>query len=219
MNDEPKRQAEAPATDSSIDELTAGITDLVSATLGVGAALAKTMAAASARATSRPLEPAESASPINRMVHYGFATATNMFGAVAGGAGELTNVVTLGRSATADATASSSPAQPASIPVAHCGSTLRIPLSIQNPSDSEMADMRFSCLEVTGAQVDAGDPLTPEAFAFQPDVLTVQPTDFEKLTVFIEIPEVAAPGNYQAKIGSGEGGFEITLRFDVLPPE
>ena len=103
------------------------------------------------------------------------------------------------------------------MPTVHCGSTLRIPLSVENPGQEPMAEMRFACLAVSGGEVSAGELLEAKAFRFEPELLSVAPRDFEKLTVYVDVPETAAPGLYEAKIGPSPGDFEIVLRLQVIP--
>jgi hypothetical protein len=163
---------------------------------------------------------------MNIMVHYSLAAMVNVMGAVADGLGEVRGAATGPRPAPdvgPDVGPNVAPppearaAQESSLPTVHCGATLRIPLSVENPNPEAMSEMRFACLEVSGGEVSLGQVLGPDDFRFEPELLSVAPRDFEKLTVYIDVPETAAPGLYEATIGPSPGDFEIVLRLNVIP--
>jgi hypothetical protein len=194
--------------------------------MGVGAALAKATAEATARGKQVPAPPAGSFNPMNIMVHYSLAAMVNVMGAMADGLGEVRGAATgpdVGPppanqpKAAPDAPTQPAAAQESNLPTVHCGATLRIPLSVENPNPEAMSDMRFACLKVSGGEVSAGQLLGPDDFRFEPELLSVAPRDFEKLTVYIDVPETAAPGSYEATIGPSPGDFEIVLRLNVIP--
>jgi hypothetical protein len=94
-----------------------------------------------------------------------------------------------------------------------------MPLSIENPGPEPMSDIEFRCLRMTGGQADEDKPfapLTSQALRFVPQLLTIAPRDFEKLTIYIDVPQETAPGRYQAIIGPEDGSFETTLNFEVI---
>jgi len=90
----------------------------------------------------------------------------------------------------------------ASLPVVQRGGTLRIPLSIENPANEPMQHLNFLCLEMRGGSPGQGVPLPVSAVRFQPESLTIEPRDFEKLTVFIDTGFDTLPGKYEAVLGS-----------------
>jgi hypothetical protein len=94
---------------------------------------------------------------------------------------------------------------------------LRIPLSIENPSAEPMAGLSFTCLEISGGDATSGLPLTRQDVRFEPASLSVAPRDFEKLTIFVDVPEGAATGLYRARIGLAAGGYETSFAFRVIP--
>lgn len=206
------------ATDANAERIMQGLTEMVTTTLGVGAALAK--AAAQATAGDDELAaPPERATPVDLIVHYGIATVTNVVGAV------MSGVSAVGERASppqevppAERAPSTAPAQPPR-PTIRPGSTLRMPLSIENPGPDPMEAMAFQCLALSPeGLLGAGEPLTPAAVRFDPPVLSVAPRDFEKLTVYIEAPEETAVGRYTAVIGLPDGAFEMAIPFDVAVP-
>jgi hypothetical protein len=190
--------------------------------MGVGAALAKATAEATARGKQVPAPPAGSFNPMNIMVHYSLAAMVNVMGAMADGLGEVRQATTgpgpapnVGPDVAPDGQPAA--AQESNLPTVHCGATLRIPLSVENPNPEAMSEMHFACLKVSGGEVSAGQLLGPDDFRFEPELLSVAPRDFEKLTVYIDVPETAAPGFYEATIGPSPGDFEIVLRLNVIP--
>ncbi len=235
---EPKTAAGSGTdTGTGTEALIQGMTGMVTAAMGVGAALAKATAEATARGKQVPAPPAGSFNPMNIMVHYSLAAIVNVMGAMADGIGEVRGAATesgfapnvapdvapdVGPDVGSDVPPPTQPPQAtaapdSSLPTVHCGATLRIPLSVENPGQEAMAEMRFACLEVSGGEVSAGQLLGPEVFRFEPELLSVAPRDFEKLTVYVDVPETAAPGTYEAKIGPSPGDFEIVLRLNVIP--
>jgi hypothetical protein len=194
-------------TSRTTDELVDGVSQVVTAALGVGAAMAKAVAEATAQ--GRPLPPpAQPDSPLTAMVHYGVATVTNVAGVVMKSVGGIRMDVKPRTGGPAPAAARS--------PRVHQGTTLRVPLSIENPSETPMLGVAYRCLELAGGDPDAGVPLGRDAVRFLPPVLDVQPRDFEKLTVYIDTAPHTAPGRYRARIGTGTGGAETALEFEVV---
>jgi len=218
QENEPQR----PSAGHETSYIIRGVSELVSMGLDVGAALAKATAKATAGEREVP-EPDSRQGSFDLLVHYGITTMTNVVGAVVAGVNEATTRATAGRPP-AESADSGSPASPlASIPRAlpsvRLGSTLRLPLSIENPGPETMDEMAFRCLAMSGGQPETGQLLTVDTVRFIPETLSVASRDFEKLTVFIDVPETAAQGRYTATIGLVGGQFESALQFDVLPPE
>lgn len=190
------------------ESVAAGVSEVVTAALGVGAAMFRTLAEATAM--GKPVAPAASGEgPFAELIHYGIETASN-----------VARVVIRGIPSTVrpSAGAPPSPGPGPAYPTVHAGSTLRIPLSIENPTETEMIQMAFICEDIAYAGPQIERTLTPKHIVFQPAVLSVAPHDFEKLTVFISTDKETPPGVYSAKILLPGGAFESTLRFEVLPP-
>lgn len=209
-----QKQEESPA---SIDPnaILAGVANVVNSALDVGAALARTVAQATAGSTRIP-EPAPNASAIDEVLHYGRVVVGNVIRVVLPGAGAAPEP---GQPASA-APRTPDTARATETPRVHAGATLRVPLSIENPSAEPMADMHFACLAMTrtpGSGAATGAPLGVDAVRFQPLPLSVGPRDFEKLTVFVDTRPGSAPGRYEMTIGLPGGGFQMAIPFEVMP--
>lgn len=194
--------------DSASEELLEGLTELFNASLGFGAALAR----AAARLTGGAPPPPKNDGPFDALMHYSITTVGNVLRV----AGSATGGVTTGRPA--PAAPGQAAAQGQATPTVTAGATLRMPLSIENPGVEPMIELRFGCLEMAGGTAGLGEPLDVGVVRFEPDVLTIAPRDFEKLTVFIDIPATTAPGGYRATIGLPDGGFQVQIPFEVKPP-
>jgi hypothetical protein len=167
--------------------------------------VAKTFAEATA--AGKPVPPgATGEGPFADIIHYGVQATSNVVSMV------IRGMPTTAPSAETPGAPSPAPAFPA----VHAGSTLRIPLSIENPTDVEMLAMTFSCRELIYEGNSAGTPLTAAAVVFEPVALTIAPHDFEKLTVFVATTEGTATGTYLATIVVEGGTFESSLRFEVV---
>lgn len=199
--------------------LSEGVSDLVNAAFGLGAALTRTLAQATAlgKPVQRPPEPS---SPVGEMVHYGVTTVTNVVGLVISAFGSAERG---GAAPAAEAKAGASRGPEATrpagehIPSVHQGNTLRVPLSLENPSAHTMEGLHFQCLQLTLEGEGEGTLLGPEAVRFEPAMLSIAPKDFEKLTVMIETRADTAPGRYAAVIGVQNGSLEIRVQFAVVP--
>ena len=181
------------------EDLSRSLASMMQAAMGIGAALARS--AAEATAQGQPVAPPlPETGPMAEFIHYGTAALGNIV-ALAGA----------GPSAPA-----ATPARPG--PVVRPGAGLRVPLSIENPGAEAMQDItpRLTRLEHGGQDVT---PLVPEgAVRFVPEQLSVAPRDFEKLTVFLAVPAAAPEGGYRAIIGLGEGFGEVAIDFSVRAP-
>lgn len=220
----PDNQAEDKPRNET-EPITQGVADVVNAVFGVGASLAKTVAEATA---NKPIPaPSPNAPPLNVITHYGLITVGNVFNVFAGGlrnratatAGSSAGAAQAGQSAAQEskATNNGTAGSAASLPVVQRGATLRIPLSIENPGNEPMQQMNFLCLAMRTSAAGAGVPLDVSAVRFQPDTLSIEPRDFEKLTVFIDTGFDTLPGRYEALLGLGSGNFEMSVQFEVLP--
>lgn len=207
------------------ESITQGVADVMNAFFDIGASLTKSVAQATAN--NKPVPgPAPAAAPLNVIIHYGLITVRNVFNIFAGG---ITNraATSPGDATTPSADTASSAPRPkttdnggftgaASLPVVRRGGTLRMPLSIENPGEEPMQQMRFLCLAMRGDTAAVGKQLDVSAVRFQPEVLSIEPRDFEKLTLFIDTGIDTSPGRYEAVIGLGDGGFQMKVEFEVL---
>ena len=211
--------------------LAESLSEVVNAAFGVGAAIAKTLAEATA-SDKNVSKPEAGQGPLGEMVHYGVTTVTNVVGLVISMMGSAksasndeaqpfaSNQNKTAQSANAsEASATKAETRTPSIPTVHQGGTLRIPLSLENPGDQAMEDLVFLCQQMLARRIAAGQPLTEGAVRFQPERLAIAPKDFEKLTLLIDTDEQTAPGQYVAHIGVAEGGLEINVEFEVVLSE
>lgn len=204
-----------------------GVSDIINAAFGVGAAITKTLAEVTA-AGKPVVNPNTPQGPLGEMVHYGVTTLTNVIGLVVSVVGGATGGATdkkPGKDASADTRATEPMNTPEKgraatrLPRVHQGGTLRIPLSMENPADLPMENLVFACQDMRGTRIGAGQPLTEAAMRFQPERLDIAPKDFEKLTLLINTDAQTAPGDYMAHIGVDNGDLEIKVEFEVLPSQ
>lgn len=182
------------------EDLTRSVTELVGAVFNVGAAMAKTVAQATAG--DRPLtDPKSPQGPLNLIIHYGLTAASNIVRTVAS-SDPITSA-----GATARPPAATGPSVIA-------GSTLRMPLSIENTGASPMESLEFHCSKIEVLQAADGQRLGVSNVRISPAKLSIAPRDFEKLTVFVDTTAMSAPGTYRAVIGAGT--FETGVEFRVL---
>jgi hypothetical protein len=196
------------------DDVAKSVSETVGALLGVGVSVARLFA----RATAQPghevtVSPGQG--PLSEMIQYGVATAANIIRVIPATLNDASRVAR----DTAQTASRSTAAQGAGtgVPTVRLGSTLRVPMSIENPTDQPMNDMRFKILRVASEPSGNGTSLPAGAIRFEPQVLTVGARDFEKLTVLVDVPSGTAPGRYDASIGLVEGSFELSFVFDVVP--
>jgi len=159
-------------------------------------------------------EPEDVERPLAAIVHYGWATVGNVLGVLTSGL----NVVVKPTNGQPASAASPSRREPAvrRLPSVHRGSTLRIPLSIENPGGAGDYELSFTCTNLTFDGDPSGLVLENVAVRLEPNTLVVAPYDFEKLTVLIDTQDDSAVGSYEALITSEAGDFEIPLRFEVM---
>ncbi len=190
-------------------ELIDGLSSIITAALGVGAVLAKTVAQATAGGKIIQ-EPETSTGPLKIIIHYGMATATNIIKMITGAASQASNASQPARQPGTPDTVISG------LPTVHRGAILRIPLSIENPGSEPMKELRFVCMSLEGGSMKE-NALTVQSVRIEPAVLSIAPRDFEKLIIYITVPGEADLGRYKVCIGLDGGGFETTLEFEVLP--
>ena len=206
---------------SDRENLVGEVAEVVNAALGVGAALAKVAARATSGDQAIPAQPSDS-TPIGEMIYYSVRTVTNVFGLVIGNLGSVAQIrkTQSGQPSTRTAQAPAEPPPVASTPSAGLpsirqGATLRVPLSIENPTNNPMS-MAFVCVAMKAETPVEGEPLSVDAVRFQPATIEVVPKDFEKLTVFVDTTPRTALGRYEATISTAHKTFEMTLQFEVV---
>lgn len=177
--------------------------------------MARTFAQAT---TDKPLPPREGRPPLEEMFRLGAVSAGNLIASVVGGARSSVRV------ARAPAAGTSTPPTSGSAtgarPRVTAGSTLRIPLLVENSSAAATDEVAF-VVRTIGRADGPHDPLLGldvSAVSFSPERLVIGPRDFEKLTVRIMTSAAAAAGSYRAVIVGGDGWFSTEIEFDVLAP-
>ncbi|HHH48208.1 MAG TPA: hypothetical protein ENK51_04900 [Gammaproteobacteria bacterium] len=219
MNRQEQHQQEKPANPSVAE----GVSEVVNAAFGVGAAIAKTLAEVTA--AGKPVtRPETQQGPLGEMMHYGVTTLSNVIGLVVSVMGGVVGGTTdrdqsTSTQATEPSSARKKGSGAANHPKVHQRGTLRIPLSMENPTDQPMENLVFVCQGMHGERLEAGQPLTEAAMRFLPERLNIAPKDFEKLTLLIETDAQTAPGNYVAHVGVASGDLQIKVEFEVLPGE
>lgn len=185
---------------------------MVNAALEIGSSVAKVFAQATS--LDKPLQdPPADDNPVSKMVYYGTTTIGNVVRMVFSGlsGSDSGGGTQPGGNGTNQGTPENA------MPSVGRGSTLRMPLSIENRGNEPMEGMVFFCLSMKGNTTGPGTPLNEAAVRFQPARLDVPPNDFEKLTIFIDTAHETAPGTYEAMIALGPGIFENRIVFEVRP--
>lgn len=214
---EPGEPAVAESARAVDDELVPKLTEVVNAALGVGAALVRTIAQAT---TSCPLPP-PGERPLEDIARYGTTAVGSLLGLVVDGARSS--------SRTAMAANPRRGRQPNTKerpgPEVTAGSTLRVPLLIENTSPSATPEITFAAAEIERVDFGTANDGASEAEApdtasvtFTPRKLVIAPRDFEKLTVRIPTSDVTTPGRYRVRVEGGGGWFATEIVFDVVSP-
>lgn len=205
--------------DAPGDPLTERLTEVVDAGLQLGASLARRLA----EVTGSP-EQKESGVPVDDLVRFGSEAAGNVLGLVAAGARTGVNLgARASRAVTPERGSATRPAPAASLPMVTTGSTLRVPLLVENTGQTPTRSLTFattSLLRADCADAAGCTCLSTDVVSFTPETLVVAAHDFEKLTVRFAVPADAPTGAYTAAIAAGDGWFTTTIRFTVVaqPP-
>lgn len=204
-----KQHTEAPG-ETAAPDLGQSVASVVDAVLGVGVSLARVVAEVTAG--DRVVQPVPPSTPaFQAIVRYGVTALTNVASVLISGGDKL-------RTAAGGASPpGASTAARASGPRVQPGATLRVPLSVENPGDRPMRDLSPRVRAVRRASgVDATSVITPETIRFSPGVFDVAPRDFEKLTVFVPVPEETPAGAYEVVLALGPEEPDLTIAFAVL---
>jgi hypothetical protein len=201
----------APAT----PDLAGSLAGVIDAALGVGVSLARVIAEATA--LGQPVAPLPTGTPaLQAIVRYGVTALGNMAQAVLSGAQTVRKAAPGARPATA---ATAAPDPRSAGPRVRAGDMLRVPLSVENPGDRVMPNLRpvLRAVRRTGG-ADASALLGETAVSFTPTSFDVAPHDFEKLTVLVTVPADMPDGGYELTLALGVDEPDLPLRFTVLPP-
>ncbi len=196
------------------DPLTDRVADVVDAGLRLGASLARTLASATG---SKDVAPSGTP-PLDDVVSFGTATASNLIGLVASGVRAGIDVTNRVAGAAGVGRPDQAPA-PSSSPFITVGSTLRMPLLVENTGQTPTRSLTFSTTSIVRSGCGDGKActcLSVDAVRFDPETLIVAARDFEKLTVRITAPADTPPGDYRASITAGDGWFSTDIGFSVV---
>jgi hypothetical protein len=193
------------------------LAELVTTTLDVGASVARSLAAAT---TTREL-PQSAGAPLDDIVTFGAAAAGNLLSRAVDAVRVADRVTrTAAGAATggaAGAARSSSPPAGSERPSVTAGSTLRVPLLVENTGPTPTTELAFESVGV--AQLSgSGEGIASDQVAFSPPTLVIAQRDFEKLTVRVHTKPTTAPGHYAATISGGGGWFTTVIDFEVVAP-
>lgn len=203
--------------DDAPDPLTDRVAEVIEAGLQLGASLARSLASATG---SKDVETTGNP-PLDDVVKFGTATASNLIGLVASGARtgmDVTNRAA-GAAGAGRSAPSPSPAPDANTPMVSVGSILRMPLLVENTGPTPTRELAFATTSILRDGCEDGTQcacLGTEVVQFDPPTLVVGARDFEKLTLRIAAPAGTPPGDYLASITAGDGWFSTDIRFSVV---
>lgn len=196
----------------SAAQLLGSALNVVNAAMEIGVTL--TRAAANVTARGEDVQPPPpDRGPIPDMLHYGLAAVTNLV--------RIVLPINTNANPQTSATSSRPVSQPMNAPMTstprvHRGSVLRIPLAIENPGPEAMQNLRFTFLHAHRPGGQDTRTLVRDAVRFEPPSLTVQPNDFEKLTVYVS-PDADTPqGLHILTIGVLDSDFQVTVNVEVV---
>lgn len=196
-------------------EIASGIFQIMNTALKMGANITKGVAEITSG--GEPVRPPKGTQdPINSMLHYGATTVSNVIRLVIpSNTTQAANTQTV--KPPTDSTNASVPQK--NIPTVRQGSTLRVPLMIENPHAEPYLDMAFQCFSIVTDTLADGVALRLDNVRLEPEVLNIAPGDFEKLTVYVDVPNDAAVGMYEIIIGQEAAGFETQIPVHVIEHE
>jgi len=205
-----QQSATQPDIKRGTDEIVDGVAEVVTATLDLVGDIARSTADATSREKVVD-RPADDAPPLDVIVHYGLVTVGNVIDMLGSAATTAVRPSRLRRQAAA---------RPAGggIPSVQPGSTLRVPLSIENTQAEPMEGLSPAFVQIDSDRLDAGKPLTCDAVRFEPQALTIAPRDFARPTVFVDTTPETAPGRYEARLALGGEDVQTSVRFEVTRP-
>ncbi len=172
---------------------------LLDSALQLSASVAQVLAEA---ATGKPQEARPGDTHIQTIVRHGTTAATTI-------------VTTVASAASAARSGTTQAPKQSTIPAIVAGTTLRVPLSVDNPSAEPMEGLTPALTELVCSGESSADDWS---VTFEPSSLTVEPYDFEKLVVRVKPPETAPLGPASVTFSLGPDAAPVTLRFDVVTP-
>ena len=218
MSEKPTQEQHSQSRDTGND-VADGLTELVAKTLELGVSMARIVAEATSG--GKGVQPPRTQTPINAIVHYGVISVVNVISTVTKSISETARTAESSLADTQatrqDKTPDQTPQTASKRPTVHQGASLRIPLSIENPKNTALTDMFFICskIELLDAY-DEGDGFSKDWVRFEPDTLSIAPNDFEKLTVFVDVPDTGQTGLYRMTIGLTDNTPVAIIDFVVV---
>lgn len=183
------------------------------AALNLGVSVARSIAEG---LSGQPQPSLASESRLAGIVRYG----TNAFGSLVAMTVSAAREagIELGSNAPVAASSASTTASAApSLPHVAPGSSLRVPLSIDNPSGQTMVDLTPHLL---GAKHGDEDSTAPFTLHFEPASLSIAPRDFEKLVVTVNLPQDIREGRWSVLFALGPDAPDPNeIAFFVSTPE
>jgi hypothetical protein len=103
------------------------------------------------------------------------------------------------------------------------GSTLRIPLLVENSTLSSTGEVGFVVRSIERTDAQSTDASTQWALpagiiSFDPVSMVIGPRDFEKLTVRVATAPEMPAGHYHAVIVGRDGWFTTHVSFEIITP-
>jgi len=184
------------------DSLLKGVGRLIGTATEIGAAVAGAVDRATAGGRELPPAPAGE-TPVGAIIRHGVSAATNV----------VRHIVAAAQGQPAGGAVSAGGPPPPAGPRVRQGGELRVPLSIENPGQARMTGLAPA---VAAWLRDGVASPAAGAVRFVPERLDVEPRDFEKLTVFVDVDEDTPPGSYRLDIALGQGA-EVSIAFAVVP--
>lgn len=197
-----------PKANPPPNDIASSVANVVDAALDLGVSLARVVAESTALGRTVP-QVAAGTPALTAIVRYGVTAAGNVFGALVSGVQAVKPSVGTPRAS------APAPAARAAGPRVAPGATLRVPLTVENPSDRPMKGLapRLRGLRLNGS--DAGGVIDAARIGFSPAGFEVAPHDFEKLTVTVDVPADAPAGDYDVVFALGDDEPDLRMGFSV----
>lgn len=165
------------------------------AALNLGVSVARSIAEG---LSGRPQPPLAGESKVAGIVRYGTHALGSLVAMTVTAAREAG--IAPGRNASAAPSASAAAPAAPGIPHVAAGTSLRVPLSIDNPGTQPMTDLTPRLI---GARHDGAESAAPFTLQFAPASLSIAPHDFEKLVATIDLPADMPEGHWSALFALG----------------
>lgn len=173
---------------------------LIDSAMKLSASVAQVVAEA---ATGKPQNAQPGDTHLQTIVRHGTAAAS----------GIVSTVTSAARATRATENGEDAPFSTETLPTIVAGASLRVPLSVDNPTADAMSNLNPVLTELVHSDYEDGQGWN---VSFEPEVFTVAPQDFEKLVVHVAVPEHAKEGLGTVTFSLGEASAPVTIRFRVV---